>query len=285
MKFKNILSFSVLAMLSLGVLVGCEDDSATESQTAKDYVSIVNIPKPVDVPEGQTITTDVKVYAGHVSNVDRVLNLEVIYESTYNIAHADSFGNPAKVVPITTAGADEFSVPATVTIPAGSKEGTFQVTLTDVDLGYGGKQIVIGIVPEAGIDQAMSSIGTVTAGDIEILNKRLVLTARRECVLTSVSLEIVTDRWGSETEWQLYDSALNVVAFGGPYADVAGSGEKTFFCLEDGNYTFVITDSENDGMGSDGKYTLTKLDADGNEVVIVTGGQFTSDEVTEFSIP
>ncbi|MFP9098184.1 hypothetical protein ACLI09_03955 [Flavobacterium sp. RHBU_24] len=279
MKFNKILSYAALSVFTVGMLVGCEDESATENQTNKDFVSVADMPKPVDVPEGETVTVEAEVYVGHVSGVDRVISLAPILESNYNdVTETD-------VVDVTTADSDEYAIPSTVTIPAGSKVGTFQVTLTDIDLGYSGKKVVIGLVPQAGIDIAMSTVGNIATGSYEIINDRLVITARRACLLTSVSLQISTDAWGSETEWELYDGALNLIDSGGPYANLAGGGETRFFCLEDGAYTFVITDTEGDGMGEDGFYRLVKLDDDGNEVVIATGGQFTDDEIVEFEIP
>ena len=286
MKFNKILSYSALAVVTLSMLVGCEDDASTQNKTEKTFVSFQDMPLPADVTEGQTTTIEAKVYAGNTSNVDRVISLQVIFDSDYNSAHINpESGLPATVVPVTTADQDDFSVPASVTIPAGSNVGTFQVTLTDNDLGYNGKQIVIGIVPQAGIDQAMTNIGTATAGDLEVLNDRLIITARRECLLTSVYLEISTDSRGSETTWELYDSVFDVIANGGPYDDVAGSGGKTYFCLEDGSYTFVVYDSGEDGMGTDGSYRLVKIGEDGTETEIVSGGQFETDELTEFQIP
>jgi|GEM_PF-1681608 len=279
MKFNKILSYAALSVFTLGMLVGCEDESSTENQTGSAFVSLADMPKPVDVPEGETVTIQAEVYAGNVSGVDRVISLAPILESNYNDV------TETEVVDVTTADTDEYVIPATVTIPAGSKVGTFTVTLTDIDLGYSGKKVVIGIVPQAGIDIAMRTVGNIDTGSFEIINDRLVITARRECLLTSVSLEISTDQYGSETEWELYDGDLNLIDSGGPYPNLAGGGEKRFFCLEDGSYTFVIIDTEGDGMGADGFYRLIKLDDAGNEVEIATGGQFTEEEIVEFQIP
>ncbi len=90
-----------------------------------------------------------------------------------------------------------------------------------------------------------------------------------------VDLEIITDCYGSEIEWQITDdnNGNAVVQTGGGYADVTG-GEtiNEVFCLGEGCYTFSITDSYGDGMyGSqyggcsvDGDYQLV----DPNGVVL-----------------
>lgn len=278
MKFNKILSYSALAVFTLGMLVGCEDESFTENQTSKTFVSFVDMPLPVDVPEGDSKTIEAKIIAGNTSNQDRVISLQAITAEN----------SPAAASAKTTADADEYSFPATVTIPAGSKEGVFQVTFTDVDLGYSGKQLVIGIVPQPGLDMAMSYI--LEEGTQYPITDRLIITGRRECLANSFTVEIVTDTYGEETTWELYDSDFNLIADGGPYARVSGGGdgESRFLCLEDGNYTFVIYDSVGDGMydGSvQGTYRLLRYDADGNEIVVASGGDFGENEVVEFSIP
>lgn len=278
MKFNKILSYSALAIFTMGILASCEDDSVTSNQTDKEFVSFADKPTPVDVPEGETVTVEAQVYAGHESNQDRVLGLQVITASTSGQT-------------VTTAATDEYVVPATVTIPAGSKVGTFQVTLTDIDLGYTGQTVVIGIVPQAGIDQAMytAAVSVANGGGVEIINDRLVITARRQCLANTFSIQISTDNYGSETTWELYDGDFNLLASGGPYADsVVGGGETFFTCLEDGNYTFVAYDQYGDGMydgTNQGFYRLVKYDADGNEIEIAKNGTFGDYDTVEFSLP
>lgn len=277
MKFNKILSYSALAVFTLGILVGCEDESATENQTNKTFVSFVDMPLPVDVPEGDSRTVEAKIIAGSTSNQDRVISLQAITAEN----------SPAAASAKTTADADEYTFPATVTIPAGSKEGVFQVTFTDVDLGYSGKQVVIGIVPQPGLDMAMNYI--LEDGTQYPITDRLIITGRRECLANPFTVEIITDTYGNETTWELYDGAFNLIADGGPYAQVTGGGdgERRFLCLEDGSYTFVIYDSQGDGMVDGtilGTYRLLKYDADGNEIVVASGGDFAADEVVEFSI-
>jgi subtilisin family serine protease len=66
----------------------------------------------------------------------------------------------------------------------------------------------------------------------------------------SVTLNVITDCWGSETTWQVVNDDNNqVVASGGPYADGQPLGSNIHsFCLPTGCYTFTIFDSYGDGM-------------------------------------
>ena len=62
-----------------------------------------------------------------------------------------------------------------------------------------------------------------------------------------VELTIVTDCWGSETEWLIQDASSTTVASGGPYGDVNGGQTLSgSFCLADGCHTFTINDSYGD---------------------------------------
>lgn len=75
-----------------------------------------------------------------------------------------------------------------------------------------------------------------------------------------VNLSLHTDRYGSETSWDVKDATNTVVASGGPFTDV-NNGEQinTSFCLSSGCYTFTLRDSYGDGMGYPfpGSMTLT----------------------------
>lgn len=65
-----------------------------------------------------------------------------------------------------------------------------------------------------------------------------------------VTLNVITDCWGSETSWQVVNDDNNqVVATGGPYADGQPLGSNIHsFCLPTGCYTFSIFDTYGDGM-------------------------------------
>lgn len=110
-----------------------------------------------------------------------------------------------------------------------------------------------------------------------------------------VLIEINTDCWGSEITWTIEDASSNVLASGGPYADVAG-GEYIAVntCLAIDCYDFIINDSYGDGMhGSqwtnlcsvDGDYTITDV-ASGTVLasILAANSDFGNQEINNFCV-
>ena len=108
------------------------------------------------------------------------------------------------------------------------------------------------------------------------------------CLANLVTLDITFDPYPQETAWvmQLNGSTIDSGgisggAFSGEYA-----GEDSFsktWCLEDGNYTFVIYDSYGDGICctyADGSYSVTL----GDGTVLAAGGSFGNNESTPFTL-
>jgi len=240
---------------------------------------------PVEIEAGASAVVEGKVYASQTKNIDRVIELEVVYTSTHN----DAMGSA--VVPVTTVDEADFSVPATVTIPAGEKVGTFEINITNVNLGATGKTIVIQMKPQEGIQTPNSFVGTFENENYETFSERLTITARDYCPTNPFRVEITTDAWGTETTWELYDSTMTLIGQGGPYPDQSAVGAypqtPSIFCLEDGNYTFYIYDAYGDGMNSgqgEGFYRLVKV-VDGEDVEIAKNGVFGAFEEVTFSLP
>lgn len=100
-----------------------------------------------------------------------------------------------------------------------------------------------------------------------------------------VTLIINTDNYGAETTWSVTNNGGGTVASGGPYT--TGTVEQIVeeICVQSGScYTFVINDSEGDGICcgfGEGSYSLG--DADG--ISIVTGAEFATSETTQFCVP
>ncbi|MDG1331051.1 MAG: S8 family serine peptidase [Crocinitomicaceae bacterium] len=103
-------------------------------------------------------------------------------------------------------------------------------------------------------------------------------------VCTDVSLSITFDNYPEETSWEI-TSGSSVVASGGTYASQAdGSTLNIPLCLNDGCYTFTISDAYGDGICcayGNGSYTLTN---DSNGATLASGGSFASNESTNFCI-
>lgn len=268
MKFiKSIFNLLFLAF-ALGALVSCEDD-ITGDVSLNNFVGMEEM-ITVNLEEGNDITIQARVFASERASVDRVFDLTI--DAT------------------TTAGLAYFTVPATVTVPANSTEGVFEVYYSGVDLGDG-KKIVLNL----DTSDYNTSVDPVYNSDNEITSlnfKKLTINIVKFCPLNSLRVEIVTDAYGSETTWELYDSDLNMIASGGPYPDQSAAGAypqtPANLCLEDGNYSFVIYDLYSDGMNAgygEGYYRLVKINADGDEVELAKNGTFGANEVVEFSLP
>lgn len=279
MKLNKIL-LSLFAIASLG-LASCEEDNASSGAVGADHVSFMKLPAAVVVPENETVEVEAKVYASQAKSSDRVIELEVVTESVNSSA------------PITTANSQHFSVPASVTIPAGEKVGTFNVSVTGIGLGVEGKRIVVKMKPQAGIVVPSSTLGTIDSptNPYEIVSDRLIITAKEGCFKNSFQVQISTDRYGDETTWELYDAAGNILGQGGPYATQSASGAfpqtPVNFCLDNGNYTFIIYDQYEDGMDSgygSGFYRLVKI-VDGQEIEIAKNGVFGAFDEVMFSLP
>jgi hypothetical protein len=275
---KIILSAFALGVFSLSALVGCEDDTHTENQVHSNYVNLMDMPTPLEISLGESTTLQGKVYAQPAGS-DRTVTLEVVTDYP-DLAN----GNPDPRN--TSIGTADFTVPATVTIPAGATEVSFPITITNTDLGYTGKVLSIRIKQEPGLEVPMSYTGTVAAGNIKTYSKPVIISAKRACDENSLIVNITTDDYGSETRWEVYTSPdFNLVAEGGPYID-GGPGETVALCLPDGDYYFYIYDSYGDGFGEGGSYTLSRRGADGTLTQIATGGgDFGSFAEVPFSLP
>merc|ERR1711933_297472 len=98
---------------------------------------------------------------------------------------------------------------------------------------------------------------------------------------TSSLLELTTDNYPSETEWDIKDSSGDEKYNGSGYSD-QNTLHTLNMCLETDDYTFYITDAYGDGIccsyGSGGY----KIKVDGEEVV--SGGEFGDSETETFSV-
>ena len=100
---------------------------------------------------------------------------------------------------------------------------------------------------------------------------------------STVTLDLVTDNYGSETTWEFTDSSGNIVAQGGGYSNNNTSSSEIEIPSTDECYTFTINDSYGDGICCQygtGSYSIT--DDSGN--VIVSGGEFSSTESNTFRV-
>lgn len=98
------------------------------------------------------------------------------------------------------------------------------------------------------------------------------------CTDTTVTLN--TDNYGSETSWQLRTAAGTTLGGGSNLANNQTYTDE--FCLNEGDYNFVITDSYGDGICcqyGQGSYSIATA-----EETLASGGQFGSSETKTFTI-
>jgi hypothetical protein len=242
-------------------LAGCSDDD--DNTSSLNYASFAGRSVVLEIPAGESANKEIKVYSTSTSSSDRVYTINVI-PTTVNTD------------PQTTAEEGSYRVPTTVTIPAGSTVGTFSIQVDNRNLGDG-KDIVLGLRSEPG----------------QIVGENIRINVAQFCEGTKVKLDFIFDQYPEETSWEIYDSSFNVVYRGGRTdAGHIGYPEQESFsktmCLESGSYTLIVYDEPYaDGMVSAtsvGSYTLSELDADGNETVLGTGGEFGEFDTVEFTI-
>jgi hypothetical protein len=98
-----------------------------------------------------------------------------------------------------------------------------------------------------------------------------------------VTLNLLTDNYGSETTWNLKDAYGFIVAQGGPYTNNFTASLEIGIPSSNECYTFTINDSIGDGICCGygiGSYSIS--DDSGNE--IFSGGEFSSTEATTFRV-
>jgi hypothetical protein len=101
-----------------------------------------------------------------------------------------------------------------------------------------------------------------------------------------VTVQIVTDAYGSETTWNIKDDNGTVVLSGGPYSNLSAAGTTTETPVSgtlstQTCHTFTIYDSYGDGINAGygaGSFTVT----DGSGSVLASGGQFTDEDGDAF---
>jgi hypothetical protein len=103
-------------------------------------------------------------------------------------------------------------------------------------------------------------------------------------VTSGVNLELLTDNYGLETSWELLDSSGDIVQQRSTffYQDATNYTE-VLNIQQDECYTFTINDAASDGICCGfgvGDYELVTAEGD----IIVSGGQFTDSESTNFKI-
>lgn len=270
---KSIAFFTALTLTF--TMLSCEEDNSGNSQ-AVNYVGLENY-QTVELSDAETVVVEGRILASEASGSDRTFNLVVD--------------------PSTTHGAANFSVPATVTIPAGSKEGIYEVTVVGNGLVDGNK-IVVSLEADEATNQS-TFYGTYSNGILTgVGSAKSTFNLFRPCASVRARLSITFDNYPEETAWELYDADFNVIDSGGldptgsfitGYAALGFADRSTFSvvkCLAPGTYTFVIYDDYGDGMYTSstvsGSYSMNNLNNGAS--LFSGGGDFGSFSEHEFVI-
>lgn len=244
------LKFYFAALSALVMLSACETADLEPQGTS--YASLEAFEKPMEVPPGGTLNREVKVYATNTTSTDRVLNLV-----TSNV----------------TLDAAAYTIPATVTIPAGSTEGSFTIAVSDINLDA---------ALDKGITVNLEATPEVATGDSFRLN------VSRACPTGEQKLRIAVtlDSYPEEVFWRVRDASgatildnNNGVAGYGGYAGLPrNSVQSHALCLAPGNYTFQIYDAYQDGAGA------VLITLPGNITVYSTNGAYGAGASVPFTV-
>lgn len=289
---KNNLLFVFFLLLSI-VLVSCEEGN-TYDNSLKNY-NYISLEEPslktVSLYPDEATSIESKVYATYASTVDRTFNLVIDAAAT-------------------TLDASYYTVPSTVTIPAGEMFGVFTVGITGTNIGAG-KKLIVGLQQQEGVDVGIDSF-TETAVVVEgssipvnyvnvVKTGNLTFNIEERCDFNKCVLTIKFDNYPEETAWELYnmDDPSNpiLVTSGGlnaagtaitGYAALGFADQSTFstnICLQDGTYSFVIYDDYGDGMYTSasvqGNYSLKF----GSTILASGSGNFGAFQETTFTLP
>ena len=159
----------------------------------------------------------------------------------------------------------EGSTTIDVLVPSGSQEGILTLTLSDVDLGIGVNDLVIGFSGEDGLFNGAPTTVSYT----------------QQCNEVAAVLDFTFDFYASETEWSIIDALDSVVASGGGYSNGQGTTSENITLCAGRDYTLTVTDEFSDGMDDGdniGSYTLTI----GGVEKVSGGGAFGASESSSF---
>src|SRR5690606_3609429 len=111
-----------LIMIVTGTMVSCNfDDDFTEP----NVVSLERGPQEVPVDLNGSTTRDVTIYTGNITGGDRTFDINV--GGTLNAA--------------------AYNIPASVTVPGGSNQATFSITIADEGINPEGETLLLSVAP------------------------------------------------------------------------------------------------------------------------------------------
>lgn len=240
---KKIYHLLLGLVLATFTFLSCENSLDLEKFS---YVTFESTTYNFGVDIGGSNTRGIKIYTTDVTNSNRTF--------TVNVVSAGTTADPASYV-----------IPPSVTVPAGSNEGTIEVTVSDINVSSSGETIELSFSDEAGL----------------FSSQNMILNVSQICTMNELKLEITFDDYPEETSWEMYDGGGALIASGGSYSGMTSF--ETKWCLPDGNYQFVIYDAYADGICcnyGNGSYKLSS-----GATTIFEGGSFGASQAVNFSLP
>lgn len=242
---KKIISI-LLSLTIVLIFNSCDEDSKDSNNL--NYVALHQNYAAEVLPDGNE-SFDLPVYATKIENFDRTFEVRLIEASS-------------------TADPSAYTIPSTVTIPAGASTGYITIDAVGENISSSGSDvIVLQIVATDGI----------------LVGARATVSLKHLCLNIPVMLEITFDDYASETSWELEDSEGTILysAVEGTYAD-GQSSIATTFCLTPGTYTFTINDYYEDGLTwpEEGIITISN----GNTKLVTIPGDFGATYSETFTI-
>lgn len=214
-------------MIVTGTMVSCNfDDDFTEP----NVVSLERGPQEVPVDLNGSTTRDVTIYTGNITGGDRTFDINV--GGTLNAA--------------------AYNIPASVTVPGGSNQATFSITIADEGINPEGETLLLSVAPSA---------------DYSVGNN-LTLNVAQACD-PEFRINFAFDGYASETTWELTDAEGNLVFAGGGWEDGTTTA-SVMRCINPGEYTFTVFDAYGDGLTYPNVGSVTLLYG-GVEIGVIPG--------------
>lgn len=232
---KKIISLLLYLTIAL-IYTSCDEDSKDSNDL--NYATFgQNV--VFEVLPDDNASFELPVYVTKVESFDRSLDVKLIDAST-------------------TANPSAFTIPSTVTIPAGKSTGYVVIDAIGDNISSSGLDVVV--------LELISSNGI-------LVGPRTSVNLKHLCLNIPVMLEITFDDYASETSWDLQDADGNILysADEGTYSDKLAKTITTL-CLTPGIYTFTINDAYGDGLTfpDTGNITITN----GNSEMVNIDGDF-----------
>jgi hypothetical protein len=143
--------------------------------------------------------------------------------------------------------------------------------------------ILLAGIPAAGTSHTFSAstINPNNATDINTQNDSQT-TAFSTQYGNKINLKLVTDNYGLETSWKLYDAGFNLIDEEDSLA--SNTLYQYGFCLEDGCYNFIISDTYGDGFCcnyGNGFFTIKKEE---DNSILASSSPFSFSDTSHFCI-